>query len=166
MTFEQKVEKLRGINNKNIAILCKKEEDAGELLSLLNEATGEDDADSFWFGSDTCYTIEGCWDFHTLDFCKDEDYQIIPYSEFFADDEDKPLKDWTTGEVKEYYDKYCEGLACKHCKIKVICSDDIGEWDLSPIKPTLAPSAISLLKEIKSSYPNIDSINDLLKGYE
>lgn len=163
MTIEEKIEKLRGIVDKKIAIWCERELDADELRPLLNEVTGEDDEDNFWCGNDTCYTIDRCWDFHSSEFCEKNDYQIIPYSEFFKDEVkvDKPLEDWTLKEVKEYcnYEERSKGNpdCCDECKFKGICGMCADEWEFEE-ELSLTESEIEILKAIKVLYSNKDKL--------
>ena len=161
MTFKQKVEKLRGIDGKRIAILCNNEDDAEELRPLLNEVTGEDDTDNYYCDNDTCYEIDTHWDYHLINFCKNNGYQIIPYSEFF-NDKDKPLENYTLKEVKEYcqYEKVKDANSdyCEECKFNVVCGMCADEWSLKEDKIKLTQSEIEILKAIKTLYPKCDTI--------
>lgn len=165
MTFEQKVEKLRGIVDKKIAIWCRNKVDAEELYPLLNEVTNENFIGSMWYIDEikSVYDIiTGEWDCCSLDYYEKEGYQIIPYSEFFADKvEDEPLGEWTLKEVKEYC-KYGEMSKdnpdyCNECKCNKICGMCADEWDLSD-KQILTQSEIDILKAIKVLFPRCTNV--------
>lgn len=187
MTEEQKVEKLRSIVGKKIAIWCEYENDAEELLPLLNSATEEDEEISYWDNNRDCsaYSIpeRNLWIVRYIEQLTNKCYKIIRYSEFFEEDKietkdevnDKPLKDWTIGEIKE------------HCSNIILCSDIFGDesnikckfekngacmfnidgeyksdpedWDLSDkAKIILTQSEIDILKAIKVLYHDVETI--------
>lgn len=160
MTFEQKVEKLRGIVDTGIRIWCQTTDEDAEFIKIANEVYGKNVY--------TEYSIQAGATYKVI-YSKDNDGEIdvnyvgnersiigldnyIPYSEFFADKvENKPLGEWTLNEVKEYCSK--KNLDCQECIFvknnSCFYNDNPEEWDLTPIKLTLTQSEIDILKAIK-----------------
>ena len=160
MTFEEKVEKLRGICDKKILVYCETEDEDEEFCKVANTIS---ESKYTFFTGDSFYNV------HTIDDesiemeywgSGEEGYQIIPYSEFF-NDEEKPLEDWTLKEVKEYcpYRKAKDDNLqhCETCKFIAICGICADEWEFEqPLE--LTDSEIEILKAIKVLYPMNDNI--------
>lgn len=164
MTFEQKVEKLRGIVDKKIAIHTETKQEDIDFCNMINncfkysfeiEDCGEGYVYAFTFEDD--FKDEVSVDVFVLEYSRN-DYQIVPYSEFFADDkvEDKPLGKWMLGEVQEYCDKL-DGCP-SDCIFQDICCEAPTKWELGEDKPYLTQSEIEILKAIKVLYPNKDTL--------
>lgn len=173
MTFDQKVEKLRSIINKEIAIWCKEEEQAIELKLLFNEVTGKNYFDDFWYvyGNGTSYILEGNkWEYDSVNYYERLGYKVITYLDFFEENV-KPLEDWTLKEIKNY----CDEISCSDCKFYELYMEDAEEkeelgclfrmnrpwaWDLSEKedKLVLTESEIEILKAVVTLYAGCDII--------
>ena len=160
MTFEQKVEKLRGICDKKIMVYCETEDEDREFCKVANEI-GRNRYDCY--DDDCYYYVYEQDDSIEVDYsgCEIEGYQIIPYSEFF-NDKDKPLENYTLKEVKEYcqYEKVKDANSdyCEECKFNVVCGMCADEWSLKEDKIKLTQSEIEILKAIRVVYPKCDTI--------
>ena len=173
MTFEQKVEKLRGIVDKKIVIRCSKPSENADVVECINKIKDNDDYVRGDDEENICYGIEsGC---STYDWCdvtwySENGYQIIPYSEFFADDKvNKPIKDWTIGEIEEYCKQQDDCKLCPmylkecyyDCLFSIVEGLNLKNWKIDEyfkINPSLTQSEIDILKAIKVLYPNFDKL--------
>jgi len=184
MTFEQKVEKLRGIVDTGIKIWCQTTDDDLEFIKVANEVYREKVYSEYSIQAGATYKVI---------YSKDNDGEIdvnyvgnensiigldnyIPYSEFFAEDkvEDKPLesksiKNYTIGEIESLClkcddcstcvmyikDHYCD------CIFSVVAGLNPQDWKIDEYfntTPYLNQSEIDILKAIKVLYPNFDKL--------
>lgn len=154
-----KVEKLKSIANKKVAILCKTYEEDEEMVGILNKHF---DGNMTAIMSRAKYSIIYEDDCYSYSFML-EDYEIILFDEFFKDTSESPtvkeLKDWTLGELKEY----CQDRECSDCVLQSnICEVIKGlpsglnlNVDITPkVVTKLTQSEIEILKAIKVLYPN------------
>lgn len=73
---------------------------------------------------------------------------------------DKPLKDWTTGEIKEWCEKHKGKCPKKDCPVEYLCSQLEMEphvWDLSEPR-RFTEQEVERAKAIKVLWPNVTSI--------
>jgi hypothetical protein len=162
MTFEQKVEKLREIVDKKIAIHTETEQEDIEFCNMINncfkysfEIEDCNEGYLYTFTFEDEFQSEISIDVGVLEYSH-KDYQIVPYSEFFADDKvDKPLEDWTLKEIIEHYNNRCEDYKCEDCPIQKMCDvSEIEDWNFISVIPQLilTQSEIDILKAIKLLY--------------
>ena len=84
MTIKEKLETIKG---KKIVIWCETQEESQDLVDELNKVTGEEYQDCYSQYSSICYTLEeyectGLWCYGSMQYYKDEKFQIITYKDF------------------------------------------------------------------------------------
>ena len=139
MNKKRMIEKFKGINNEPIAIWCKTKEEREICTNLASKIRGyELEYNEAHPEDKTCYNLES--GSNMLDYCykgwyEDNNYKVIPFSEFFVDELDdnntKSLEDYTLKEIKSECvnlilnnDRFCP----KNCKFNSICGKKIQDW--------------------------------------
>lgn len=141
MTFEEKVEKLRGIIGKGISIWCYNEVEFTDVFSMIGQIEiDEKFKDTYWnfcpIKNEIVYIIVqfGKWFINDETDEKNYNYRAIPYSEFFADNvKDKPLENWTLKEVKEFTKSDIKGgylVKTQFGDIGIVINTSENEWVL------------------------------------
>jgi hypothetical protein len=158
MTFEQKVDKLKGIVDSDVVVWCETDKEDNDMANLANSLIEKDDekydCDSTLYKTKYNVKLEdGNIMVNYLGYNLKKE-NAIPYSEFFKDKvEDKPIEEWTLKECKDYCREHED--RCSSCIITKFCNyseEAPCNWDLTlPLK--LTQSEIDILKAIKVLYP-------------